>query len=176
LTSPVSVDLKLKKNNRTNIKSFTISIKKPKTIIIVNKNETLNNETTNNQPIIIENFEEILYIDYKPSKGEDIVFTLMSLDESINFSSISILWIVRHFKDKNQYLNGQNELLLRINLSDLLIGINEIKCLITINSTKKMFEKTYFYNVDRNPFGGNCLVSPDSGFSMLTNLTIIQDG
>lgn len=167
--------LKLKKNNRYNSKHFSISIQKPKETNI-NKNENNNNNSAKNQTIIIENLEEILYIDYRLSKNEDIFFEMKCLDDSINFSFISLYWNIQHFNDNELYLNGQNEKILRIKITDLLIGINEIICEITYKITNQKFKKIFNYNVDRNPYGGNCLVSPNSGISLYTNFTFIQEG
>lgn len=167
--------MKLKKNNRFTNKSFNITIKNSMSKI-VNNSENLNINNENNQTILIQNLEELLYIDFKPSKNEDIFFELKSLDQSINFLSISMLWNVKHFYDKNLYLNGQMEKLLRIKYSDLLIGNNLIICEITNINSKQTFKKIYNFNVDRNPYGGNCLVSPNSGISMFTNFTVIQEG
>jgi len=118
----------------------------------------------------------LLYIDYRLSKNEDLIFELKSIDNSINYSSISIIWLVQHFSNNNLYLNGQNEKLLRIKIYDLLIGNNEIICEITNINTSQTFRKFIIYNVDRNPYGGNCLVSPNFGISIYTNFTITQEG
>jgi len=167
--------LKLKKNTRSNGKSLSITIQKPKTDFI-NKFENIYNSTTNDQTMILENIKQSLYIDYKTSKSEDIFFELKSLNNLIDFSSISLIWIIPHFKDQTLYLNGQNEIQLRIKLSNLLIGNNEIICDITNIKTNQTFKKIYNFSVERNPYGGNCLVSPNSGISMYTNFTITQEG
>jgi len=167
--------LKLKKNNRFNSKSFIVSIQKPKANFN-NNYENKINDTISIQNPLSGNIEDLLFIDYRLSKSEDIFFELKSFDDSINYSSISITWLVQHFSNKDLYLNGQNENLLRIKIFDLLIGNNEIICEITNIFTSQIFRKLLIYNVDRNPYGGNCLVSPNLGISMSTNFTIIQEG
>jgi len=165
--------LKLKKNNRFNKKSFIISIQKPK-LNFINKNENITNDTMK-IPYNFDHIGDLFYIDYRFSKREDIFFELKSLENTINYSYISITWTVQHFSSKDLYLNGRNEKLLRVKSSDLLIGNNEIICEITNVFTSQTFNKLFHYNVDPNPFGGNCLVYPNQGIAMHTNFTIIQE-
>lgn len=167
--------LKLKKNNRFNSKSFMLSIQREKenTFDISQK---LNNDNIKMQTNINENIEGLLYIDYTLSKNEDIFFELKSRDVLINYPSFSFIWTIKQFSNENLYLNGRNEKILRIKISDLLIGNNEIICQISVIKRNQTFKKIYNYYIDRNPHGGNCLVSPKIGISLITNFTIIQEG
>lgn len=164
---------KLKKNNQNVSKLFSISIKNKILSLINNNPENMKNVTEGN---IIDNIEELIYIDYKFSGIQDIILEIKSYVQTFDLTSISFLWSVPHFTYESQYINGQKERLLRIKISDLLIGDNKIICEITKNFNKQSFKKNYNYNKSRYPYGGNCLVSPFDGFSMYTNFTFYIEG
>jgi len=165
--------LMLKKNDRNVSEIFSISIKNNFLPFINNNQENIKNVTEGN---IIDNIEEVIYIEYKFSGVQDIIFEIKSYAETFDLSSISFFWSVPHFTNESQYLNGQKERLLRIKISDLLIGYNKITCKITKNFNKQSFQKIYNYYISQYPYGGNCLVSPYNGISMYTNFTFYVQG
>jgi len=166
--------LKLKKNNQAVSKSFNISINKP--IGNINNNsDNLDNLGINNDKNLFENIGEFLNIEYELKGSQDIYFQIKSINEFIDFSTFSFQWTIPHFNDNSLYLNGRKEIFLRVKLSDLLIGDNEIVCEISLYNGKKI-QKNFNYLVERNPYGGNCLVNPFNGIALYTNFTFFIEG
>ena len=68
-------------------------------------------------------------------------------------------------------MNGRKELNLRIKKSDFLVGENEMTLFVFNPLSNKIYSKIYNYENGRSPYGGNCLISPNRGISLLTNFT-----
>ena len=155
----------LTKNGRTAMKNIKVAIK------IKKENQEkiiINNNTNNKNETIIEEKSIIIQIDKITIK--DLILKYSILDNSINIMRFRNTWTIKNFPE-NKYLNGRNEIKLKINKDDLLIGKNEISLKLFDKLTNDTFIEKFIYEKTKKPYGGNCEVFPPEGFSLFTNFT-----
>lgn len=100
---------------------------------------------------------------------EDLLFQVTLLNQNLSLEKYKYTWNIPHFKSDDQYLNGINEIYLRVKQKDFLNGVNKIILKITNPTTGQNFYTTYDYEKGFPPYGGNCRVEPIEGYSLLTN-------
>jgi len=159
--------LNLFKDKRSASQKITLIIKKP---LITNSNSPQSNTTSTNNPKQDEEIDltDLIAIEQNSIGMLDIIFQVSLLDPKIDLQKYQYTWNVKHFTTDDQYLNGKNEINLRIKLADLLNGLNKIDLKITDPKSKKEYLKYYDYEKNLPPYGGNCQVSPVIGYSLST--------
>jgi len=162
------LELSIKKDRRSAIKLIDVMIKKPiYETQIINKNKT----NIEMDKINKENINDSIYIDVDKIEEEDLIIKYNILDNSINQNKFKSIWTIKNFSE-DKYLNGRNEIRLRVKKDDLLIGLNKFYLeLIDKNSDKYFKEFTYEKSI--KPYGGSCIVTPSFGISLETNFTFI---
>ena len=164
------VKIKLQKDRRKAEKSLKFLLKKPIEIPVEKSGE---NSTKVNKEEEEIDLTQLIVIENEFMGITDLIFKSSLLDPSIDMLKYKYEWNIPHFKSNVQYLNGKNEINLRIKYSDLLHGINKIDFTIINPETKKEFYKTIGLEKGLPPYGGSCFVSPSLGFSLLTEFTFI---
>jgi len=167
--------LNLTKDKRFATKKISLKIKKSLTTELKANNNSLNFSSIDNTK---ENEVDLSYffmIEQNRIGNEDLQFKVTTLDSNIILDKFNYAWNIPHFLSDNQYLNGVNEIYLRVKQSDLLNGINKIILKITNPSSNKNYYKTYEYEKGLPPYGGNCRVEPIEGYSLLTNFSFIAE-
>lgn len=189
-TQDINLDftLKLNKDKRQSSKTVTLTIKKPLANLIYSaqiqeNNSTSNNISTNqsesqdikNSTSIVASIPQdeldiidFIVIEQEKSGISDLMFKVGFLNPQIDYRNYQYTWNVPHFKVSTQYLNGVNQLTLRILYNDLLVGTNKILLTITSRRTNKDYIKNYEYEKGVPPYGGNIIVVPSSGTSLVT--------
>lgn len=159
---PVPIDsdtyfmqINLSKGTRNVSKTFSFFIKKPHETSFKNNTDTDLNELL---VIVPDSF----------GSNNEKIFSFYFLDRKINTLDFQYLWTVNNFNQESKYINGRNELRLKILNEDLLIGNNLINLTITDPKTNKIFTKTVNYEKSKPPYGGDCNVHPATGISMST--------
>jgi len=85
----------------------------------------------------------------------------------MNLNDFDIIWILKHFRLHNLYLNSRFEEKLKVKYFDFLLGEIIINVLFTNKDNKDLkFEKLYIYVKPNGPYGGNCNVNPKKGTSL----------
>lgn len=107
--------------------------------------------------------------------ANEIIFEVSYLDKNLNVLDFTYFWIVRHFNKDIQYINSRKEINLKVLNEDLLTGDNLIMIEVT-DKTGKTYSKSYTYEKGKAPYGGNCVVSPNSGISMKTDFKFTLSG
>jgi len=167
--------LNLTKDKRSATKKITLKLRKPISTAITSKIPSKSNNITAISSLYepekkseIDLFD-LIVIEQNPIGNTDLLFEVSLLDPSINLDSYKYTWNIPHFTSENQYLNGVNEIKLRVKLSDLLIGLNKIIINIINPKTGKNYSKSYDYEKGLRPYGGDCRIEPFDGYSLQTN-------
>ena len=147
----LTIKLIVKKDRRSAIKVMNIIIKKP---VEIDKNIT----------------DDLIFIELEKIEIEDIILKYSILGDSIDLMRFKNIWTVENFSEE-KYLNGRNEIKLRVNKDDLLIGINVFSLKLIDKYTNNIFSKEFYFEKSKKPYGGNCIVSPSIGYSLYTNFT-----
>jgi len=176
IKAPITQDnydfiLNVFKDQRSANKKITLILKKP----LITNTLTSNPSTISlNEPKKEEeeiDLTDLIVIEQISIGKLDITFQVSLLDPKIDMQKYQYTWTVKHFTSDEQYINGKNEINLRVKISDLLNGVNKIDFKITNPKSKKEYFKSYDYEKNLPPSGGNCQVSPVTGFSLSTDFT-----
>jgi len=163
----------LTKDNRSAIRQINLKLKKPLITIIPNENNKTAILSSFDEKKIEMDLTDLIIIEHNPMGITDLLFEVSLLDSNINLDNYKYEWNIPHFTYKDQYINGVNELKLRVKQNDLLIGVNKIIINMMEIKTKKNYSKTYDYEKHSSPYGGECRIEPFDGYSFLTNFTFI---
>jgi len=161
--------LKISKDTRSATKEISIKINKK----LLNNLESINDKIDINSLNFEKNFKDdisdYIMIEQIILGNENLQFQVTALDSKINLDKFKYSRNIRHFISDNQYLNGINEIYLRVKQSDLLKGVNKIILKLTNHTTGKYYFKTFDYEKGLPPNGGDCRVEPNIGYSLQTN-------
>jgi len=164
--------LNLLKDKRSANQKITLILKKPFiTSISTSKPSTISLNDPKKEEEEEKDLTDLIVIEQNSIGKLDIMFQASLLDPKIDMQKYQYTWTVIHFTSEDQYINGKNEINLRVKISDLLNGVNKIDFKITNPKSKKEYLKSYDYEKNLPPYGGNCQVSPVTGFSLTTEFT-----
>ena len=161
----------LTKDKRINSRTISATLKKPLHIFAVETKSVNNNPTDVGDKDTEMDITDLIVIEQNPLGKSDIVFKVSLLDPNIDMLKYRYNWNIIYFKSNDSYINGKNEISLRVKYEDLLNGLNDITIIITNPKNNKIYSKTYQFEKGKPPFGGNCQVNPQKGFSLATNFT-----
>lgn len=123
------------------------------------------------------NIENLFYLSINHLTGSFISYFLVKVhDENIELNDYKFYWSVEHIGGEALYLNGRVEPSLKINTHDLLIGENKIIVRIEDKKTSNFFYKSIKYMRPKAPYGGNCIASPNFGYSLETEINFDISG
>lgn len=175
--------LKLNKDKRQTQKTYALTLKKPSLVTNLNNpfipisgtnatetalqvsTSNLNNEENSIAEIDITDFIAIEQVKFGLI---DIILKVVFLNPTLTYNNFQYQWNVLHYRQQSQYLNGRNEINLRILYNDLLVGTNKIELKVTSHSSNKQYLKSYEYEKGVPPYGGNIITTPSWGYSLST--------